>query len=218
VITIEVWSDLLCPFAHIAIHRVVTARAELGLDDQVQLDHHTFSLELFDGPHSRPGTDSEAVGLGQIAPELEFRLWTAPDWTYPANVLLAAEAVHAAKTQGLRASEDLDRALRKAFWTSSQPIGDHNTILSVARSVSTVDSEALAGELAAGTHRPNVMADHQIARTDRVKGSPHLFLPDGTSLHNPGIDVHWEGPWAQGYPIARVTDPEWAVKLLRDLV
>ncbi|MFD1046234.1 hypothetical protein ACFQ1S_12030 [Kibdelosporangium lantanae] len=61
------------------------------------------------------------------------------------------------------------------------------------------------------------MADHEIAKTDRVKGSPHLFLPDGTGLHNPGIDVHWEGPWAQGYPIARVTDPEWAVKLLQGL-
>ena len=81
--TIQVWSDLLCPFAHVAIHRLRTTRAELGMDAAVRLDHHTFALELFNGPHSRPGTDSEAVGLGQLAPEIGFRLWTQPDWTYP---------------------------------------------------------------------------------------------------------------------------------------
>jgi predicted DsbA family dithiol-disulfide isomerase len=216
--TIEVWSDLLCPFARIAIHRLVTARAKLGLDDEIELDHHTFSLDLFDGPHSRPGTDSEAVGLGLLVPELEFRLWSAPDWTYPSPVLLAAEAVHAAKPQGLRASEDLDRALRNAFWTSSRSIGHYTVIMAVARETSTVDADALARELDSGTHRAALMADHEIAKTDRVAGSPHLFLPDGTGLHNPGIDVRWEGPWAKGYPVAKVTDPAWAEKVLVGLV
>jgi len=50
---------------------------------------------------------------------------------------------------------------------------------------------------------------------DAVQGSPHLFLPDGTDVHNPGIEVRWEGPWASGYPIAKVTDPAWPEKLLR---
>ena len=48
--TIQVWSDLLCPFAHVAIHRLRAARARLGLDDQVRLDHHTFALELSEPP------------------------------------------------------------------------------------------------------------------------------------------------------------------------
>jgi predicted DsbA family dithiol-disulfide isomerase len=129
--TIQVWSDLLCPFAHVAIYRLRTARTKLGLDDAVRLDHHTFALELFNGPHSRPGTDSEAVGLGQLAPEIGFRLWTQPDWTYPSTVLLAAEAVHAAKPQGLQASEDLDAALRRAFWFESRTIGHRQVILEI---------------------------------------------------------------------------------------
>ena len=176
--TIQVWSDLLCPIAQVAIHRLRTTRAELGLDGVVRLDHHTFALELFNGPHSRPGTDSEAVGLGQLAPEIGFRLWTQPDWTYPSTVLLAAEAVHAAKAQGLQASEDLDAALDD------------------------------------GRARSAVMGDHAVAVTDAVQGSPHLFLPDGTGVHNPGIEVHWEGPWASGYPIAQGNDPDWPKRLL----
>ena len=66
--TIQIWSDLLCPFAHVAIHRLTVARERLGLTGRVHLDHHVFALELFNGPHPRPGTDSEAVGLGQIEP------------------------------------------------------------------------------------------------------------------------------------------------------
>lgn len=211
--TIQVWSDPLCPFAHVAIHRLTTARDRLGLD--VRLDHHTFALELFNGPHPRPGTDSEAVGLGQIAPEVGFRLWSAADWLYPSTVLLAAEAVHAAKAQGLGPSEDLDRALRKAFWLDSKSIGHRQVIMEVAAETSTVDVTALAEALDGGTYRRQVMDDHKVAQTDDVTGSPHLFLPDGSSVHNPGIDVRWEGPWAAGYPIAAETDPGWAEDLLK---
>ena len=216
--TIQVWSDLLCPFAHVAIHRLRRARTRLGLDEEVRLDHHTFALELFNGPHSRPGTDSEAVALGQLEPEAGFRLWTKPDWTYPSTVLLAAEAVHAAKAQGLRASEDLDHALRRAFWLESRSIGHRHVILEVADEVDTVDGSTLAEALDDGRARSAIMADHAIATTDAVQGSPQLFLPDGSSVHNPGISVHWEGPWASGYPVAQDNDPGWADRLLKQVV
>jgi hypothetical protein len=66
-----------------------------------------------------------------------------------------------------------------------------------------------------GRARSSIMADHAIATTDAVQGSPHLFLPDGTGVHNPGITVHWEGPWASGYPVAQDNDPGWAERLLK---
>jgi hypothetical protein len=59
------------------------------------------------------------------------------------------------------------------------------------------------------------MHDHTIAVTDEVQGSPHFFLPNGTTAHNPGIEVRWEGPWASGYPIPHPKDPKWAHQLLR---
>ncbi|HET6743171.1 MAG TPA: DsbA family protein [Kribbella sp.] len=210
--TIQVWSDLLCPFAQVAIYRLRAARARVGVE--VRLDHRTFALELFNGPHSRPGTDSEAVGLGQLVPEAGFRLWTQPDWTYPSTVLLAAEAVHAAKEQGLPASEELDAALRRAFWLDNRSIGHRQVILDVAAATDAVDEAALAAALDDGRARATMMADHAIAASDAVQGSPHLFLPDGTDAHNPGISVRWEGPWASGYPIAQGNDPGWAERLL----
>jgi predicted DsbA family dithiol-disulfide isomerase len=205
----------LCPFAHVMIHRLTGARDRLGLAGTLHLDHHTFALELFNGPHPRPGTDSEAVALGQLEPTAGFRLWTAPDWLYPSTVLIAAEAVHAAKAQGLPASEDLDRALRRAFWTESRSIAHRQVILDVATETGSVDVTALAQALDTGTHRAAVLADHAVASTDAVTGSPQLFLPDGSSVHNPGLTVRWEGPWASGYPIAADTgEPDWAETLL----
>ncbi|AHI00256.1 dithiol-disulfide isomerase [Kutzneria viridogrisea] len=212
--TIQVWSDLLCPFAYVALHRLAAARDRLGLTERVRLDHHTFALELFNGPHSRPGTDTEAVGLGQIEPGAGFRVWTAPEWTYPSTVLLAAEAVHAAKAQGLGASEDLDLALRRAFWTRSRSIGHREVILDVARETGTVDVAELAAALDSGTSRAAVMADHEVAGSEVVQGSPHLFLADGTDLHNPGITVHWEGPWAAGFPVVDKDDRSWLTEVL----
>src|SRR3954447_4766625 len=128
--TIQLLTDLLCPFAHVAVHRLRQARERLGLD--VRLDHHAFPLELFNGPHPRRGTDTEAVGLGQIAPEAGFRVWTAADDLYPHTVLLAAEAVLAAKAQSLAAAEALDAALRRAFWLESRSIAHRQVILDVA--------------------------------------------------------------------------------------
>ncbi|MFC4942142.1 DsbA family oxidoreductase [Pseudonocardia sp. GCM10023141] len=205
-ITIEVWSDLLCPFSYVAVLRLRRARARLGLDAQVRLEHHTFPLELFDGPHPRRGTDTEAVALGAIEPEAAFRVWTAPDDQYPHTVLLAAEAVHAASAQSPVAGEDLDLALRRAFWTDSRSISHRQVILDVAATVPAVDVDELATALDSGTFRSAITADWAVARTDAIPASPTLRFADGTTISNPGIAVHWDGPWASGFPVVDADD------------
>lgn len=203
--TIQVWSDLLCPFAHVGLLRLRRARERLGLD--IAVEHRTFPLELFNGPHPRRGTDTEAVGLGQIEPAAEFRVWTAADDLYPNTVLLAAEAVHAAGAQGPRAAEQLDLALRRAFWTHSRSIAHRQVILDVAGETTEVDVAALAQALDAGRHRADLMADFAVAQTDAIPGSPTFRLADGTTVTNPGITVHWQGPWAAGFPVVDADDP-----------
>jgi len=215
--TIQIWSDLLCPFAYVAIHRLMAARERLGLTEQVHIDHHSFPLELFNGPHPRQGTDSEAVGLGHIEPDAQFRLWTGPDWLYPSTVLLAAEAVLAAKEQSLDASADLDLALRRGFWTNSRSIAHRQVILDIAGEVASVDVPALAAALDSGRHRAELMTDFEISKTDEVKGSPHLFLADGYEVNNPGISVHWQGPWAEGFPVVDSHNSDWIEEIFQRL-
>ena len=212
--TIVVYSDLLCPFAHVAVHRLWETRTRLGLDDVVTFDHHTFPIELLsftaelpNGPATRIGSDSEIPVLGPLEPDAGWQLWSEPDWLYPNTVLLAFEAVHAAKRQSPQASERLDRALRRAFWAESRSVGHHHVILDVAGTVPDLDVEILAEALATGTARAEVFADHATSSTDAVALSPHLFLPDGSSITNPGITVHWQGAWARGFPVVDRDDP-----------
>lgn len=126
--TIAIYSDIACPFTHIAVHRLFTTRNRLGLTDAVRFDHHSFPIELLNGtPGTRPGSDSEIPALGHLEPDAGWQIWQRPDYEYPSTVLLALEAIHAAKRQGLRQSEDLDRALRRAFWNESATIQLHAT-------------------------------------------------------------------------------------------
>jgi predicted DsbA family dithiol-disulfide isomerase len=218
--TIQLWSDLLCPFAYVALVRLRRARTALDLDGVVAIEHRTFPLELFNGPHPRRGTDTEAVGLGQIEPEAQFRVWTGPEDQYPHTVLLAAEAVHAANTLSLAAGEALDLALRRAFWTDSRSISHRAAILDIAGELAgpPVDPTAIAIALDDGRHRADVMADFAIAQTDAIDGSPTLRLADGTSVTNPGIEVHWQGPWAAGFPVVDKHDASVFDDLLRRAV
>jgi predicted DsbA family dithiol-disulfide isomerase len=162
------------------------------------------------------------VGLGQVAPEAGFRVWTGADDLYPHTVLLAAEAVVAAKRQSMDVAEALDAALRRAFWSQSRSIAHRQVILDVAAEVAdrddgnaVLDVDQLTDALDSGRSRRALMADFAIARTDAIPGSPTLRLPDGSTVHNPGMTVHWEGPWAAGYPIVDVDDPRVYEDLLR---
>jgi predicted DsbA family dithiol-disulfide isomerase len=215
--TVQVWSDLLDPFAHLALHRFRQAREGLGV--AVAVEHRTFALELFNGPHPRRGTDTEAVGVGQAAPELEWRVWTAPDDLYPHTVLLAAEAVHAAQAQSLEAGEALDLALRRAFWTDSRSIAHGAVILEIAAEVRAagagLDVAVVAAALDDGRHRRDVSADHVVARSEVIQGSATFRFPDGTAVSNPGTEVTWAGPWAAGFPVITDHDPAAFEALLR---
>jgi hypothetical protein len=58
-----------------------------------------------------------------------------------------------------------------------------------------------------------VFAD--IARAGEVAGSPHLFLSEGTSIHNPGITKHWEDEPGRGFPVVDKDEPGIYEDLLR---
>lgn len=214
--TIAVFADLACPFAHVTLHRLHTARRRLGLDAAVHFRHRAFPIELLNGaPGTRHGSDSEIPVLGALEPDAGWQLWQGPDYHYPSTLLLAYEAVHAATAQSLMSGERLDRALRLAFWADSRPIHMHHEILAIANEVDGLGTDQLDNDLRAGTYRGAVFDDHHTSGTDAVTMSPHVFLPDGTSITNPGVTVHWCGDWAKGFPVVDDDDPTVIDDILR---
>ena len=206
---LTVYSDIWCSFAHIAVHRLHTTRARLGLEDRVRLDLRAFPLELLnDAPSPRPGTDSEVARMASLEPDAGWQLWQAKDWLYPSTTLPALEAVLAAKEQSLHASEQLDLGLRRAFWAESRCISNRKVILDVAAATGAVGVAALTTALDDGRARAD-LADHaRLSATDAITCSPHLFLPDGTDHANPGIEVGWQGAYGVGWPVIEGDDPK----------
>jgi predicted DsbA family dithiol-disulfide isomerase len=202
--TIQVWSDLSCPWSHAVVWRLHDARRRLGLAERVRFDHHAFPLELFNSqPTPRPERELEWPIAATLAPRAGWQPWSAPDHAWPVTMLPPMEAVLAAKEQSLEASEQLDRGLRQAFWAESRCISLRHVILEVANDCEALDVAALAAALDAGRARRTLLDDWAVARGDEVRGSAHLFAPDGTNAQNPGMTIAWSGE----APVVEHDDP-----------
>lgn len=207
--TIVVYGDITCPWAHLAVYRLHEARAKLDLGDRVLFDHRAFPLELFNKqPTPKNVLDAEVSVAGGLDPGAGWQMWQRPESEYPVTSLPALEAVQAAKEQGLRASEQLDRRLRVGFFGESRVISLIDEILDLAGDCDGLDGEALGDALDSGRARSAVIEQKEIATGDEVRGSPHLFLPDGTDAHNPGIEMEWHGDHGEGFPIVNEDKPD----------
>jgi predicted DsbA family dithiol-disulfide isomerase len=208
--TIAIYSDIACPWAHLTVHRLWEARQRLGAP--VLFDHRPFALEIVnERPTPKAVLEAEVPVVAPHGWEAGWQMWQGKPWEWPVTSLLALEAVQAAKEQSLQASEALDRALRRAFFGDSRCISMRHVVLEVASKVDEVDEGALADALDAGRARAAVMEPVP----DDVNGSPHLFLPDGSDVHNPGIDMHWMGDHGKGFPHIDADDPTVYDDLIR---
>lgn len=196
--TIVLYTDVACGWATVQLHRLYSARTEAGLEGQVHVDHRLFLLEDVNQmalPKSL--IDSEIPTFTELAQGFGFKHWRREDSEWPITSLLANEAVHAAKAQSLAAAEELDMALRRGWFAQSRPVSLLHVILRVADTCPSVDAGALREALDDGRARAAMMADYR-ANVDAVQGSPHFFLPDGSDVHNPGIEFHWDGGEGEG--------------------
>lgn len=200
---VTVWSDIGCPWATLCLDMLHVA-AELRKVHLV-IDHRAFPLELINRiPTPKGIVDAEVVVIGAHRPALGWKLWTGPADSYPVTMLPALEAVQAAKDPslgGLRGSDELDTALRAAFYVDNLCISLPTVILDIAATCEHVDHDALASALAAGEGRAQVYAQWHLVGSGIVRGSPHVFASDGYERHNPGVVYHWTGqpPLPLGY-------------------
>ena len=206
--TCVVFSDIGCPWAHAAVHRWHEERAARGLEDKMTLELRAFPLEIFN-ERATPKRilEAEVPVAGSLAPKAGWQVWQRQPYDYAVTTLLALEAVYAARDQSPKAAEDLDRALRQAFFGASRNISMLHVILEVASECDSVDRDALEGALHSGTARGRIFEDLKVADGDEVDGSPHFFLPDGSNWHNPGVELHWEGDAGKGFPVLDKDDP-----------
>jgi predicted DsbA family dithiol-disulfide isomerase len=185
---IVVYSDIACPWAHLAVHRLHETRARLGLQERVIFEHRAFPLELVNRrPTPKRVLDGEIPVAAALGPHAGWRTWRRPEYEYPVTTVPALAAVQAAAAQGAHAAEELDRALRIAMFVESRCISVRSVILDVAERCPAVDHERLAQELDGGGAHATVITQWREGQEIGVRGSPHLFFPDGSDVFNPGV-------------------------------
>lgn len=205
--TVVLFSDVVCGWATVALQRFYEARERAGLTDEVRVDHQLFLLEDVNRfPIPKRFLDSEIPVVGSLAPDFGWQPWQEDASTWPITALLANEAVHAAKRQSVRAAEELDTAIRHAFFAESRPIALLHELVDIARACPSVDADTIQDDLDRGTARASMMRTYREHAED-VQGSPHFFLADGSDVHNPGVELHWQGDPGAGFPVVDFYDP-----------
>jgi predicted DsbA family dithiol-disulfide isomerase len=189
---VVVYSDIACPWAHIAVHRLDRAIRERGVGSELIVDHRAFPLEVVNGrPTPKQLLDSEVRVCATVEPDAGWSFDPDP-WTYPVSTLPALEAVQAAKAQGSDVSVRLDRALRRAMFAEWRCLAVHAVVFEIAATVDGVDVDALRDVVRSGDARAEVWNQLDAALQADVPGSPTFVLPDGTRSHNPGIELREE--------------------------
>ena len=108
----------------------------------------------------------------------------------------------------MTAGEQLDLALRRAFFVRSRCISMRHEILAAARTCSEVDVDLVAEALDSGAFRRAVTSDFAVARATGIPCSGTIVLPDGRMLCNPGTRTDWiGGTMPRGTPMLVSDDP-----------
>ncbi|GAB3196135.1 dithiol-disulfide isomerase [Nocardioides hungaricus] len=133
--------------------------------------------------------------------------------TFAVTTLPVLEAVQAAKhprAGGLRASDELDEALRRAFWVDHECVSVLPIVYRVAASCEGVDLDGLRWAMATGHGRQAILEQWPVAQSQDVVCGPHLFAARGVSSSNPGARYTWTSGPGAGFPRLVSYDPQRA--------
>jgi predicted DsbA family dithiol-disulfide isomerase len=191
---VDIWSEIHCPWALVCLHRLRTARDELGRAEVV-FDPRPWPLEwVNDRGTPRDIVSTETIVLAAEEPAL-FSAYENDSW--PSTFLPAFELVAAARrVGGRRLAEEVDYALRIAFFRDQVDVsiaaGLEHALGLVDLDV-PVDVEAIMRTWYTEPVRGDVLAAYEISKGLPIQGSPQVFLPSGRTYHNPGLaEHHWE--------------------------
>ena len=208
---LTVYSDLNCPWAYLFSIRLRRTLERQARPAQVQW--RSWPLELV----NERGTPWSIVSSEiPVVAQLEPAHFSAPDRdSWPSTLLPAMEAVKVADAVGGSAAADrYDAAARRAFFLDKRDLSLRSTLIELAGETG-LDRERFRAELDGGGQRRAVIADWHDGRERGVQGSPHVLLPDGSDVFNPGIG---SVDFSRGIPIIKEVDQSIIEQLARAAV
>ena len=174
---IEVFADIVCPFTHIGLRRLVEHRAGLGRDD-VRLHVRSWPLEIVNGNPVDPAFIAHEID--DLRRQVAGDLFTGFDVAaFPATSLPALALTLAAYEVAIETGEAVALRLRDALFEEGRDVADPAVLAEIAAAYG-LDGPASDDA---------VLADHAEGARRGVIGSPHFFLPDGGATFCPSLDI-----------------------------
>jgi predicted DsbA family dithiol-disulfide isomerase len=177
-LTIEVFADIWCPFAHVGLRAVDEQRARSGRSD-VAIWVRAWPLELVNGSALDPVVTAEHAGdlRRQVAPSLFEHLDVD---RFPSSTLNALALANRAYRTDPQTGERVSFALRNALFEEGRDISERATLESLAHDLGV----AMPDE----SDRAGVLADWSEGQRRGVLGSPHFFCAE-TDVFCPSLDI-----------------------------
>ncbi len=190
-ISIDIWSDIACPWCYIGKRNLETGLAAVAGDEDapdVTVTFHSFELSPdtpvdFDGDevdflagHKGMPRDQVEQMLSHVtgvaaAAGLEYRF----DLLQHTNTVKAHELLHFAKAEGLQ--HEMEERLMSAYFTEGKHVGRIDDLVELAVEVG-LDADAAREALTSERYLPDVRQDQDQARAYGIQGVP-FFVIDG---------------------------------------
>jgi predicted DsbA family dithiol-disulfide isomerase len=185
-LTVEIWSDVVCPWCYIGKRRFEAALEAFEHRDQVTVLWRSFELDPA-APGSADGTAAQrlagkygmslerAEGLHRDMTEraaaegLEFRF----DLARGGNTFDAHRLIHLAATYGHQAAAK--ERLMRAYFTEGAAISDPETLIGLMAEVG-VDAEEARDVLSGDRFAEDVREDEQLAGQLGIQGVPFFVI------------------------------------------
>jgi predicted DsbA family dithiol-disulfide isomerase len=184
-LTIQLWSDLICPFCWIGERRLEQALESFAGRDQVHIVYRSFRLMPGVKPHpvetmlaQRYGTGPEQVAqmhaqVTNMAAEMGLTYKLAG--TLTGDTLDGHRLAQFARTQDMQ--REVVHRLYRAYFSEHQSLFDRDTLLRLAVEAG-LERNAAADVLAGDSYSANVEADERAARSLQANGVPFFVIGD----------------------------------------
>ena len=184
--TVEIWSDVVCPWCYIGKRRFEAAMESFEHADEVTIMWRSFELDQ-EAPKESEGTAAERLAAkygmsieraetlhGEMteraaAEGLEFRF----DLARGGNTFDAHRLIHLAATYGHQAAAQ--ERLMRAYFTEGERIADKDTLIRLLVEVG-VDAEEARDVLETERFASDVREDELLAAQLGIQGVPFFVL------------------------------------------
>jgi predicted DsbA family dithiol-disulfide isomerase len=187
-LTIDVWSDIACPWCYVGKRRLEAALERFPFRDQVRITWHSFELDP-SAPAVRDASQSYVqrlaakygAGAAQAQGMIDRMVQTAAvdgitmDFTNikSGNTFKAHRLLHLAKARGLQ--HQLAERFMHGYLSEGRAIGEPEQLLSMAVDVG-LDADEVSGVLSGDLYEREVRQDQRDARELGISGVPFFLL------------------------------------------